>query len=75
MKNLLHETLEFISAIWVSWNELSSFDDVTYGLPQGSVLILLFITDMSQFTMLMTMIYASGGNIPEAQQKLQNSMK
>ena len=66
-------------------NELSSFVDVTCGVPQGSVLgpflFLLFINDMSQFTTDVcltnvyadgSMIYASGDNIPEVKQNLQN---
>ena len=69
-------------------NELSSFVDVTCGVPQGSVLgpflFLLFINDMSQFTTdgCLTnlyaddsMIYGSGDNIPEVKQKLQNCIQ
>ena len=69
-------------------NELSSFVDVTCGVPQGSVLgpflFLLFIIDMSQFTTdgCLTnlyadgsMIHASGDNISEVKQKLQNCIK
>ena len=69
-------------------NELSSFIDVTCGVPQGSVLgpylFILFINDMSQFTTdgCLTnlyaddsMIYASGDTIPEVKQKLQNYLK
>ena len=69
-------------------NELSCFVDVTCGVPQGFVLgpflFLLFINDISQFTTdgCLTnpyaddsMIYASGDNILEVQQKLQQCVK
>ena len=69
-------------------NELSCFVDVTCGVPQGSVLgpflFLLFINDISQFptdgclTNLYaddSMIYASGDNILQVQQKLQQCVK
>ena len=69
-------------------NELSCFVDVTCGVPQGSVLgpflFLLFINDISQFTTdgCLTnlyaddsMIYASGDNILQVQQKLQQCVK
>ena len=69
-------------------NELSCFVDITCGVPQGSVLgpflFLLFINDISQFTTdgCLTnlyaddsMIYASGDNILQVQQKLQQCVK
>ena len=69
-------------------NELSCFVDVICGVPQGSVLgpflFLLFIYDISQFTTdgCLTnlyaddsMIYASGDNILQVQQKLQQCVK
>ena len=69
-------------------NELSCFVDVACGVPQGvcswTVLFLLFIIDISQFTTdgCLTnlyaddsMIYASGDNILEVQQKLQQYVK
>ena len=69
-------------------DELSCFVDVTCGVPQGSVLgpflFLLFNNDISQFTSdgCLTnlyaddsMIYASGDNILQVQQKLQQCVK
>ena len=69
-------------------NEISCFVDVTCGVPQGSVfgpfLFLLFINDISQFTTdgCLTnlyaddsMIYASGDNILQVQQQLQQCVK
>ena len=69
-------------------NELSCFVDVTCGVPQGSVLgpflFLLFINDISQFTTdgCLTNLYAddsminaSGDNILQVQQKLQQCVK
>ena len=67
-------------------NELSCFVDVTCGVPQGSVLgpflFLFFTNDISQFTTDGcylyaddSMIYASGDNILQVQQKLQQCVK
>ena len=68
-------------------NKLSSFVDITSGVPQGSVLgpflFLLFINDISNFTTdgCVTnlfaddgMIYASGDSVSEVQLKLQNCL-
>ena len=68
-------------------NKLSSFVDITSGVPQGSVLgpflFLLFINDISNFTTdgCVTnlfaddaMIYASGDSVSEVQLKLQSCL-
>ena len=94
MYGIKHTELEWFSAYLdkrkqavLCHNKLSSFVDITSGVPQGSVLgpflFLLFINDISNFTTdgCVTnlfaddaMIYASGDSVSEVQLKLQSCL-
>ena len=94
MYGIKHTALEWFSAYLdkrkqavLCHNKLSSFVDITSGVPQGSVLgpflFLLFINDISNFTTdgcatnLFAddaMIYASGDSVSEVQLKLQSCL-